>query len=52
MSRADPIAPLLEEVEKERRRKAITSRIARFSLAWFMILLMIGWVSKYAYRLI
>jgi hypothetical protein len=52
MSRADPIAPLLEEVEKERRRKAITSRIARISLAWFMILLMIGWVSKYAYRLI
>jgi hypothetical protein len=52
MSRADPIAPLLEEIEKERRRKAITSRIARISLAWFMILLMIGWVSKYAYRLV
>jgi len=52
MSRADPIAPLLEEVEKERKRKAITARIGRISLAWFMILLMIGWVSKYAYRLI
>tara|TARA_B110000116_G_C16703566_1_gene521010 strand:- start:56 stop:214 length:159 start_codon:yes stop_codon:yes gene_type:complete len=52
MSRDDPIASLLEEVEKDRRRKAITSRITRISLAWFMILLMIGWVSKYAYRLI
>jgi|TARA_B100001750_G_scaffold248022_1_gene276246 cell division protein FtsB len=52
MSRDDPLAPLLEEIEKEQRKKEISSRIAKVSLAWFMILLMIGWVSKYAYRLI
>lgn len=52
MSRDDPLAPLLEEIEKERRKKQISSRIAKISLAWFMILLMIGWVSKYAYRLV
>jgi len=51
MSRDDPLAPLLEEVEKERKRKAFISRISRISLAWFMILLMLGWVSRYAYRL-
>jgi hypothetical protein len=52
MSRADPLAPLVEEIERDRIRKERISRIGRISLAWFMVLLMIGWVSKYAYRLV
>jgi hypothetical protein len=52
MSRDDPLAPLLEEIEKEAKIKRFFARLARLSLGWFMILLMIGWVSKYAYRLL
>jgi len=52
MSRADPLAPLVEEIERDRIKKERIARIGRLSLAWFMVLLMVGWVSKYAYRLI
>ena len=52
MSRADPLAPLVEEIERDRINKERISRLGRISLAWFMTLLMIGWVSKYAYRLV
>ncbi len=52
MSRADPLAPLVAEMEKDRRRKERFQRIARVSLAWFMTLLMLGWVSKYAFRML
>jgi hypothetical protein len=52
MSRADPLAPLVEEIERDRIKKERIARVGRLSLAWFMVLLMIGWVSKYAYRLV
>ena len=52
MSRADALDPLVAEVEKDGRRKERDQRIARISLAWFMTLLMLGWVSKYAFRML
>ncbi len=52
MSRADPLAPLIAEEERDRHRKERNGRIARTSLAWFMTLLMLGWVSKYAFRML
>ena len=52
MSRADPLAPLVAEEERDRHRKERNGRIARTSLAWFMTLLMLGWVSKYAFRML
>ncbi len=52
MSRADPLAPLVAESERDKVRKERNGRIARISLAWFMTLLMLGWVSKYAFRML
>ncbi len=52
MSRADPLAPLVAEVEKDRKRKERNARVSKVSLAFFMTLLMLGMVSKYAYRML
>ena len=37
MSRADPLAPLVEEIERDRIKKERIARVGRLSLAWFMV---------------
>lgn len=49
MSRDDPLAPLVEHMQDEAEKKARRTALMRLSLGWFMIILMLGWVSRYAY---
>jgi hypothetical protein len=49
MSRADPLAPLQEHMEEAAVKKASRQARMRLTLSWFMTILMLGWVSKYAY---
>ena len=49
MSRVDPLAPLQEHMQAEEEKKASRQAKMRLTLSWFMTILMLGWVSKYAY---
>ena len=49
MSREDPLAPLEEYMAEEAAKKATRQAKIRLTLGWFMTILMLGWVSKYAY---
>jgi len=49
MSRENPLAPLYEEMEREGTQKQAKYALARTRAGWFMTILMIGWVSKYAF---
>tara|TARA_Y100000588_G_C14026096_1_gene826486 strand:- start:7 stop:291 length:285 start_codon:yes stop_codon:yes gene_type:complete len=49
MSREDPLAPLEVYMAEEEEKKATRQAKIRLTLGWFMTILMLGWVSKYAY---
>ena len=49
MSRDDPLAPLLNEIESEALSRNRKYMRARTGAGWFMTILMLGWVSKYAF---
>jgi len=49
MSRDDPLGPLQEHMDEIAQQRTSRQARMRLTLGWFMTLLMLGWVSKYAY---